>query len=83
LAECLCGNRVLPSNQVVPAAVAGFPAETPTATARLKHSMEIVGSSTVEIAFDATSVKLQGGFQGWLSYIPAIDLPGLQQVRPC
>lgn len=57
---------------------AGINAETPVATARLKHSMQIVGGNTVEITFDATEVKGRGGLNGWLDNTPALNLPGLQ-----
>ncbi|GAB4819235.1 hypothetical protein N2152v2_006281 [Parachlorella kessleri] len=59
----------------------GLPqAENPTATARLRHNMGIIGTNTVEITFVATSVQLKGGVFGWLSNVPQIDLPGLQSL---
>ena len=68
-----------PSLAPGPLAPAGLSASPPTATLRLKHSYSIQGSSTVEITFDATELKVAGGLQQWLDQLPPLDLPQLPE----
>lgn len=66
-----------------PLAPAGVSAAVPTATARLKHSFEVDGASTVRITFEDTEVKLGGGLGGWLNAVPTLALPSLPEaLRP-
>lgn len=49
----------------------------PSVTATLVHSFEILGASTIEIVFEDTVLKFQGGIAGWLDSVPDFNLPGL------
>jgi hypothetical protein len=55
-------------------------ARQPQATARLRHSFEVVGAGTVRIVFEDTEVKVTGGLGGWLDNVPNLVAPRLPDV---
>ena len=54
--------------------------ESPSVTARLKHSFSIQNANTVRIVFENTVVKTQGGVGGWLSNLPQFSTPQLPEA---